>query len=72
MNLNELYRQAQQLAWDEPVDLDAHDITQLKGFSQQVREKFALLIIQECVQLADMYESDYLGDIIKQHFGIEG
>ena len=38
-------------------------------------EKFALLIVRECVMMADMYADEHLttkpSEQIKQHFGVE-
>jgi hypothetical protein len=34
-------------------------------------EKFALLIVRECAEIADTAEPFLSSDLIKQHFGVE-
>jgi len=34
-------------------------------------EKFALLIVRECAEIADKAEPYKASDLIKQHFGVE-
>jgi len=34
-------------------------------------ERFAQMIVQECVEIADTAEPYKCGDLIKKHFGIE-
>jgi|688.fasta_scaffold384219_3 hypothetical protein len=46
--IRELHIQAQQEAWNEPIDIENCAVEDIKGFSQQVYEKFAELIVQEC------------------------
>jgi hypothetical protein len=78
--------QAQQEAFDEPIDIENCAVEDIKGFSQQVYEKFAELIVTECVKLCehksndDEYDQYDMGQsvkaeniktAIKQHFGVE-
>ena len=80
MNYKELWEQARALAFEEPVDMDG-PLEGLKGFNQQVYEKFAELIVQECshqVMSTVLLEGDSVTEILmhasfqlKQHFGVE-
>jgi len=47
--IKELHIQAQQQAFNEPIDIENCAVEDIKGFSQQVYEKFAELIVQECI-----------------------
>jgi hypothetical protein len=48
--IRELHIQAQQEAWNEPIDIENCAVEDIKGFSQQVYEKFAELIVRECAE----------------------
>jgi hypothetical protein len=48
--IRELHMQAQQEAFNEPIDIENCAVEDIKGFSQQVYEKFAELIVQECLK----------------------
>ena len=69
--IRELHIQAQQEAFNEPIDIENCAVEDIKGFSQQVYEKFAELIIRECAEVA-YKRSVHSGpsDIFK-HFGVE-
>jgi hypothetical protein len=75
MNYKELWAQARALAFEEPVDMDG-PLEGLKGFNQQVYEKFAELIVRECAQFVED-KFDFCGDKIiiaeevRKHFGVE-
>jgi hypothetical protein len=49
--IRELHIQAQQEAWNEPIDIENCAVEDIKGFSQQVYEKFAELIVKETMQV---------------------
>jgi hypothetical protein len=51
--IRELHIQAQQDAFNEPIDIENCAVEDIKGFSQQVYEKFAELIWKEA------YEAGY-------------
>ncbi len=66
--------QAQQEAFNEPIDIENCAVEDIKGFSQQVYEKFAELIVKECCEVAHCnFHVDGLtmGGILKKHFGVE-
>jgi hypothetical protein len=85
--IRELHIQAQQEAFNEPIDIENCAVADIKGFSQQVYEKFAELIVGECyetikkdmelahIQLIPIdfgiYANGRLHRIIKEHFGVE-
>jgi hypothetical protein len=74
--IRELHIQAQQEAFNEPIDIENCAVEDIKGFSQQVYEKFAELIVQECqtvVEWAINVDStiDRVPMLIKEHFGVE-
>ena len=48
--IRELHIQAQQEAFNEPIDIENCAVEDIKGFSQQVYEKFAELIVRECLK----------------------
>ena len=52
MNYKELWEQARALAFEEPVDMDG-PLEGIKGFNQQVYEKFGELIVKECATTCD-------------------
>ena len=73
MNYKELWEQARALAFEEPVDMDG-PLEGIKGFNQQVYEKFGELIVRECAVIADEPTSQPFssyGEKIKQHFGVK-
>jgi hypothetical protein len=56
--IRELHIQAQQEAFNEPIDIENCAVEDIKGFSQQVYEKFAELIVGECIRkINDIAES---------------
>ncbi len=66
--------QAQQEAFNEPIDIENCAVEDIKGFSQQVYEKFAELIVKECCEVAHCnFHVDGLtmGSILKEHFGVK-
>jgi len=75
--IRELHMQAQQEAFNEPIDIENCAVEDIKGFSQQVYEKFAELIAYECIDLAlgSSHREDDMGAIIankiRKHFGVE-
>ena len=77
--IRELHIQAQQEAFSEPIDIENCAVEDIKGFSQQVYEKFAELIVQECLEqvfytIEDEEQDNISGSIrdrITQHFGVE-
>jgi len=80
--IKELHMQAQQEAFNEPIDIENCAVADIKGFSQQVYEKFAELIVRECMaQCTKVEEDDELCGVsdgallcreeIKEHFGVE-
>jgi hypothetical protein len=75
--IRELHMQAQQEAFSEPIDIENCAVEDIKGFSQQVYEKFAELIAHECIDLAlgSSHREDDMGAIIankiRKHFGVE-
>jgi hypothetical protein len=81
--IHELHKQAQQAAFNEPIDIENCKVEDIKGFSQQVYEKFAELIIKECGDIAyksgsvhnknihAKMESDRIYHKIKEHFGVQ-
>jgi hypothetical protein len=72
--IRELHMQAQQEAFNEPIDIENCAVEDIKGFSQQVYEKFAELIVKECCEVAHCnFHVDGLtmGGILKKHFGVE-
>ena len=77
--IHELHKQAQQAAFNEPIDIENCKVEDIKGFSQQVYEKFAELIIKECGEVAwqhtpeteELEYSHLIKDKILEHFGVE-
>jgi hypothetical protein len=72
--IKELYLQARNAAWNEPIDLKNCSVEDIKGISQQVYEKFAELIVQECAGKVDWILAEgggTQGDLIREHFGVE-
>jgi hypothetical protein len=72
--IRELHMQAQQEAFNEPIDIENCAVEDIKGFSQQVYEKFAELIVKECCEVAHCnFHVDGLtmGSILKEHFGVK-
>jgi len=74
--IRELHIQAQQEAFNEPIDIENCAVEDIKGFSQQVYEKFAELIVKECLEIAIEEErhAPFEGPVetkIRQHFGVE-
>jgi hypothetical protein len=85
--IRELHIQAQQQAFNEPIDIENCAVEDIKGFSQQVYEKFAELIVQECAHVAVFKDSgtvataDVAGHmaagrsiaarLIREHFGVD-
>jgi hypothetical protein len=73
--IRELHIQAQQDAFNEPIDIENCAVEDIKGFSQQVYEKFAELIVQECAEIA-LTDGQATGNFevfnkITKHFGVE-
>lgn len=68
--IRELHIQAQQEAFNEPIDIENCVIEDIKGFSQQVYEKFAQLIVTECARLVDQ-DWHVSGAELKEHFGVK-
>jgi hypothetical protein len=71
--IKELYLQARNAAWNEPIDLKNCSVEDIKGISQQVYEKFAELIVQECAGKVDWILAEgggTQGDLIREHFGV--
>jgi hypothetical protein len=74
--IRELHMQAQQEAFSEPIDIENCAVEDIKGFSQQVYEKFAELIVKECCQfnydfLESYSEASDVNSKIREHFGVE-
>jgi len=46
-------------------------IMEYKNFESKLYEKFAELIVKECIDIADKAEPYKANDLIKQHFGVE-
>jgi len=46
-------------------------IMEYKNFESKLYEKFALLIVRECAEIADKAEPYKASDLIKKHFGVE-
>jgi hypothetical protein len=79
--IKELHIQAQQHAFNQPIDIENCTVEDIKGFSQQVYEKFAELIVRECLDVVAMriylgpeeicrQECKALASEIKEHFGV--
>ena len=68
--IKELYLQARHEAWNDPIDIENCAVEDIKGFSQQVYEKFAELIVRECHDVIVVGGVDNL-DIVLEHFGVE-
>ena len=70
--IRELHIQAQQEAWNEPIDIENCAVEDIKGFSQQVYEKFAKLIVRECTNfLKDTLDDHFAAEQLEEHFGVE-
>ena len=70
--IRELHIQAQQEAWNEPIDIENCAVEDIKGFSQQVYEKFAELIVRECTNfLKDTLDDHFAAEQLEEHFGVE-
>jgi len=78
--IRELHIQAQQEAFNEPIDIENCAVEDIKGFSQQVYEKFAELIVKECLKIVEPDQTsgdewcvtlDETAQSIRQHFGVE-
>ena len=73
--IKELYLQARNAAWNEPIDLKNCSVEDIKGISQQVYEKFAELIVKETMQVVanNLPPNTYLdvADAVIEHFGVE-
>ena len=72
--IKELHMQAQQEAFNEPIDIENCAVADIKGFSQQVYEKFAELIVEECATVIEKNLFQGIGwntsRAVKRHFGI--
>ena len=85
--IRELHIQAQQHAFNEPIDIENCTVEDIKGFSQQVYEKFAELIVRECAEQIIAKGTDWvdfapsqtgvrpeywdMAQQIKEHFGVK-
>jgi hypothetical protein len=72
--IRELHIQAQQEAFNEPIDIENCAVADIKGFSQQVYEKFAELIVRECAQVGFDYADGHcceISAVILEHFGVK-
>ena len=64
--------QAQQEAFNEPIDIENCAVADIKGFSQQVYEKFAELIVKECMEVVSKKcASPTAYNALAEHFGVE-
>jgi len=51
---------------------DANGVYQGKEYLTVVKEKFAELLIRECIAVhLDDYGVDIIGDVLKKHFGVD-
>jgi hypothetical protein len=68
--MNERFKQlAQQAFYDEATSQPSN---QMYTFSEYKMEKFAKLIVAECIELAgNHYDARSAVNDIKQHFGVE-
>ena len=70
--IKELHMQAQQEAFNEPIDIENCAVADIKGFSQQVYEKFAELIVKECMEVVSKKcASPTAYNALSEHFGVE-
>jgi hypothetical protein len=70
--IKELYLQARNAAWNEPIDLKNCSVEDIKGISQQVYEKFAELIVKECIDVVGKATaSPNAYQALMKHFGVE-
>ena len=74
--IRELHIQAQQEAWNEPIDIENCAVEDIKGFSQQVYEKFAELMVLDTIKnCRDMFMVNSVSWNLKneklEHFGEE-
>jgi hypothetical protein len=71
--IKELYLQARQEAWNEPIDIENCAVEDIKGFSQQVYEKFAELIVLECSSICykGLENGDEAASLLMNTFGVE-
>jgi hypothetical protein len=70
--IKELHMQAQQEAFNEPIDIENCAVADIKGFSQQVYEKFAELIVKECMEVVSKKcASPTAYNALAEHFGVE-
>jgi hypothetical protein len=74
--IRELHIQAQQEAWNEPIDIENCAVEDIKGFSQQVYEKFAELMVLDTIKnCRDMFMVNSVSwNLLNEkleHFGVE-
>ena len=75
--MNERIRQLAEQAKAQYCDLSDTSVFKRLGLVEAVvfipedLEKFAELIVQECVSIADKAEPYKASDLIKKHFGVE-
>jgi hypothetical protein len=70
--IRELHIQAQQHAFNEPIDIENCTVEDIKGFSQQVYEKFAELIVRECIRVVDKDDgATHVRELLEEHFGVK-
>ena len=63
--IRELYEQARLQAKSIDADIDP------KGWMDLYHQKFAELIVRECLSYAKDGDLDFMKFMIKQHFGVE-
>jgi hypothetical protein len=70
--MNERIRELAEQARKEFLELPTGYIPEQVGMYPQLMEKFAELIVRECIAVhEDDYGVDIIGDVLKKHFGVE-
>ena len=68
--MNERIQELEDQCWEDiPVDIDYDYLSRVRRVFN--REKFAELIVRECLSYAKDGDIDFMKFMIKQHFGVE-
>jgi hypothetical protein len=71
LKMNERIKQLKEQARDFYLSQEDLDCS-IKELYELVEEKFAVLLIRECAQVASDYDgAHYVGTAIERHFGVE-
>ena len=68
--MNERIKELEDQCWEDiPVDIDYDYLSRVRRVFN--REKFAELIVRECIDIVDAQWEPVLVEKIREHFGVE-